>query len=182
MKIKILVLLLTTTLSACINIDKLFSTDYKEKTLNIPASINKIDFMDKRAAIDSNIWLPVVSKPKQLLEYHPEFNQKHEKLVSDLFFKNFDTNSSKSVNITVEIIEGLKQFSSTMWQETEKVKIELRILLTKGNEKCISECSGEYFVTSMDAKYKRFEELYQKALLNVTYKGLQELKTSCFIN
>lgn len=179
------ILLLTTLLvTSCINLDKLFKTDYNTNTLNIPSSIESINFIDRRKYVSTGkeFILPVLSRPNQFIDYYPEFNSTHKHVVSDLIYKNFRLNSTNSTKITIELLEGVKEFSATFSKETERVKIKLRITITNDTGYAFTEAHGEYFVSSADAKYKRFEELYQRTLQAVTHKALEDLKLKYFNN
>lgn len=171
-------LLSITLLTSCVNLDKLFKSDYTTRILHIPASIESIEFSDRRTNVsfEHDISLPVFSKPNQFIEFYPKFNSTHQRLVFDLIHKNFSTDSSRVVKVNVELLEGVKEFSATFARETEKVKIKLRITMVDGDAKLLGESSGEYFVSSADAKYVRFEELYQRTLQTVTYNALKEFK------
>lgn len=176
-------LLVVLLMSSCVNLDKIFNNDYKVVSLNIPASIESIEFYDKREIVSSgDIALPVISMPNQFIAHYPAFEASHKITLTDLLYKNFKSGENKSFIIIIELLEGVKEFSTTFWNETERVKVKLRITLKNDGEVYFSETEGEYFVSSADAKYKRFEELYQRALLNVTFNGLVDIRNKHFKN
>ena len=152
--------------------------------LNIPASIEVVDFSDKRSYVSTGqtFNMPTFSKPGQFIEYYPEFNSTHKRLVFDLIHQSFDSHTAKAFKVNIELIEGVKEFSATFSKETERAKIRLRIILVNETDKFTTEASGEYYVSSVDARYKRFEELYQRTLQSVTYAGLLDLKSKYFVD
>jgi hypothetical protein len=166
-------------LTSCVNLDRLFNTGYETKNLDIPVSIESIEFQDKRDYVSPgpDIRLPVFSLPGQFVDYYPEFSQAHKRLVADIIHKNFRSNNATAFKANVELIQGAKEFSATFSKETETVIVRLRITLQNEKEKYITETNGQWFVSSADAKYKRFEELYQRAIQSVAFAGLQELKS-----
>jgi len=169
-------------LTSCINLNKFFKIDYNTAMLNIPASITQAEVQDSRSYVSpgEDISLPVFSWPGQFAEFYPALNPTHKRLVLDLIDKSFRANDLRTYKIHVALLEGAKEFSASFTKETETVKIKLRITLFNETEKYTVETSGKYFISSGDAKYKRFEELYQKALQAVTYAGLEELKSKYF--
>jgi len=175
-------LLALVLLTSCIKLDKLFQTDYNTASLRIPGSVESIEFHDSRTVISQgpDISLPVFSKPNQLIQYYPQFNETHKRIVSDLINRNFRPGSLRGYHVDVEIIDGVKQFSATFSQETERVKIRLRITLSNAAGSMETEAWGDYYVSSADAKYKRFEELYRRTLQAVTYEGLKDIKSKYF--
>jgi len=174
--------LLIGLLTSCVNLDRLFNTGYETQNLDIPVSIESIEFQDKRGYVSPgpDIRLPVFSLPGQLVEYYPEFSQTHKRLVADIIYKNFRSNNATAFKVNVELIQGAKEFSATLSKETERVTVKLRITLQNEKEKYVTEINGQWFVSSADAKYKRFEELYQRAMQSVAFAGLQDLKSRYF--
>jgi hypothetical protein len=175
---RVLFVILALSLASCVNLNKVFTSEYAEASLHLPGTIESIDFIDRRKNVyPGDIELPVFSHPSQLLKHQPELSAVHKTLLSDLFRRNFDSNSTNSYVITVEVIEGLKEFSASFVSETEKVRVGFKITLSSGDKTFVAETSGEYFVKSADAKYKRFEELYQKALQTVAFNALKNFKS-----
>ena len=176
-KMQVAMFLMVILLTSCVNLDKLFRNDYK-RTLDIPASIKSIDFNDIREHVSTGqkLKLPVFSVPNQFIEYYPELDSAHKRIVREMIYKNFGSSTLKSFRVRIELLEGVKEFSTTFWSENETVKIRLRIVLFSDTETLMTEGGGEYFVSSADAKYARFEEMYRRTLQAVTYRGLQDIK------
>src|SRR5690242_19961511 len=106
MKIRIITtFLIALTLTSCINLDKLFKTNYDTEKLVIAASIETIDFNDRRNYVspEPDIKLKVFPKPRQFIEYYPKFNATHREIVSDIIEKNFASDDARRFKVSIEL-------------------------------------------------------------------------------
>jgi hypothetical protein len=137
-------LLALVLMTSCVNLDKIFTTDYDTATLKIPASIDSIDFHDRRSRVSpGDIPLPVFSSPNQLIVHYPELNPAHKRLVFDLVNRNFTPGAIRVYHADIEVIEGFKEFSATFSSETERVRIGLRITLSNEHEQIDSSSAKD---------------------------------------
>jgi hypothetical protein len=78
----------------------------------------------------------------------------------------------------IDLLEGKKNFFSQGLQETEQVKVKIRITTIAQSGELSFEESKTYSITSMDAKNKRLNDLYRGALQAVTFEVLKDIKKS----
>jgi len=151
------------------------SMDSTDKKLNIPFVVDSISFEEKRNIVpqDGDIKLPLMSMPNEKRLFFPALSTVHQSVIETTIRENLLTSSTNTIQVAVEILDGVKLFSATWAAEREEAKVKLRLTFRNENQELWCEAEGSYFVSSMDATNKRFEALYQLALKNITYKALE---------
>ncbi|MFK7908379.1 MAG: hypothetical protein AB8B69_24830 [Chitinophagales bacterium] len=172
----VLCLIMALLLSSCMSSKKMVaSMDNTDKKLNIPFVVDSISFEDKRKIVSQNgdIRLPLMSMPNEKRLFFPALSAVHQSVIETTIRENLLTSSTNTIQVVVEILDGVKLFSATWAAEREEAKVKLRLTFRNENQEIWCEAEGSYFVSSIDANKKRFEALYQLALKNITYKALE---------
>jgi hypothetical protein len=169
------------TLNSCITPHQLIEKQKQNLTfkLNIPFEIVELEIIDERKDVaQGEIKLPVMSMPNQYRKHSPELLSEHKALIEQLIRDNFQTSETK-VRILVTVKEAYKEFSASWSKEQERSFARIRIDLFDASTAqgyMWTVGSGDLFVQSLDAKYKRMEEMYRLVLQNATYTCLQQIK------
>ncbi len=135
--------------------------------------------MDERRDISQeSLKLPFMSMPNQHRRQSPELTTEHRALIEKIIKDNFQLSGAR-VRILVIIKEAYKEFSASWNREQERSFAKIRIDVFDANSSQgygWTVASGDFFVQSVDAKYKRTEEIYRLVLQKVTYNCLQQIK------
>lgn len=159
---------------------KFLTGDSDYKKLGIPLTTKEIIIIDQRDTISGSedISLPFLSYPGQSIVFYPRLKQVHTDILRKTIIENLTPQATDISTITLELREAKKEFSATLSTEKELVEIEILIKVEVNNELIEVVESGMFYRKSMDAKYKKFEKLYQSSLKEVTYKALKKFKES----
>ncbi|KXX69022.1 hypothetical protein [Flammeovirga sp. SJP92] len=143
----------------------ILNQNYEIGPLIIAGAINEIKIQDFRNDVTpGEINFPIFSFPGQRIKKSPELSPIHQKLIFDQI-SNYFNHSGNVFNITCKVVRGYKEFSATVSHEREYVHFEIQLELFNLDGELQKLCSSTayYKVTSMDAKEKFSEQLYQKA-------------------
>jgi len=145
--------------------------------LNLDFYVDFIVIKDKRkeVSIGNDIYLPGLSRQNQNEVFHPPINDNHEKILKQTVFENTNNSSKHSSIITIQLIQGRKEFYAKNFAENEISVVEIKVISQLDDKKYEAQAAGEYSMKSIDATYKRSERIYQNALKEVTYNALEIL-------
>lgn len=163
--------------SSCWTTSKIVEPYYLSNSIEIPMKVDSIVFLDLRTKTskEKDIKLPLLSLPNQYILHVPMLTPIHKSIIEATIRKNTTQDSSNLMRITVELTQGEKEFSAKWNSETERVRVKLKITALNEKNKTLisSEASAESYITSIDAKNDKLENLYQTMLKSATYEALE---------
>ena len=109
--------------SSCWTTSKIVEPYHLSNNIEIPIKVDSIVFLDLRKKIskEKDIKLPLLSLPNQYILHVPILTPLHKSIIETTIRKNTTQDSSNLMSITVEIIQGEKEFSAKWNSETESV-------------------------------------------------------------
>ncbi|MCG6190306.1 hypothetical protein [Maribellus maritimus] len=146
--------------------------------IKVNLNVDSISIFDHRTNIsDSDIKLPFMSHPKQLVRNIPPIDSTHIETIKNTI-KQSCSGDEERVRINVNIVEAYKEFSATFASEKEKVYVEIQLDMVDSQSNLSVLCSShaEYDLTVSDAKHKNFEELYLLAFKGAIITCLEKVK------
>lgn len=149
-----------------------------DKDIKANLNVDSIRVFDHRTNIsDSDIKLPFISYPKQLIKNIPPLDSTHIETIKNTI-KQSCSGDGDRIRINVNIIEAYKEFSATFASEKEKVYVEIQLDMVdnQGNLSVLCSSHAEYDLTVSDAKHKNFEELYLLAFKGAIITCLEKVK------
>jgi len=149
-----------------------------DKDIKVDLNVDSIRVFDHRTDIsDSDIELPFLSHPNQLIKNTPPLDSTHIGIIKSTI-KQSCVGEGDKVRINVNLIDAYKEFSATFTSEKEKVYVELQLDMmdSQGNLSVLGTSHAEYDLTLMDAKHKNFEELYLLAFKGAIIDCLERTK------
>ncbi len=149
-----------------------------DKDIKAKLNVDSIGVFDHRTNIsDSDIKLPFISHPKQLIKNIPPLDSIHIETIKNTIIQSC-TGDGERIKINVNIIKAYKEFSATFTSEKEKVYVEIQldIIDIQGNLSVLCSSHAEYDLTVSDAKHKNFEELYLLAFKGAVITCLEKSK------
>ncbi len=152
------------------------NTNYKKLNLNFSADFIIIKDKRKEVSFGKDIHIPVISHQNQNEVFYPPLNEEHEKILKQTVLENTDSSSIRSSIITIQVLQGRKEFYAKNFAENEGSVVEIKVTSQINGQEYEAQAMGEYTMKSIDATYKRSERIYQNALKEVTYNALAELR------
>ena len=147
---------------------------------DIPYALKEIRIIEGRDSTyltREDIKLPFFSSPGQEITIYPALAEVYKEIIRRAVQRGFNsTDDSGAAVVFVTILQAEKMFSATWKAETERARVVVNMSLISPSGRMDAIGSADLYVRSIDAKNKRFEEIFQKAFSEAIEQATQQLK------